>query len=89
MIPKNIRYVVTQNSDRRILENIGLRIEDDSISGIGRNLSTEVHEAIDCFGKFVLPDLVSANCHVSMTLLRGISDDLELDGWLHDVIFPS
>ncbi|QGA80366.1 amidohydrolase [Candidatus Nanohalobium constans] len=89
MILKNISYLVTQNFDRQILENIDVKISNNEISAIGRNLSTRNEEVLDCSDKVVMPGLINAHTHVSMTLLRGISDDLELNDWLHDVIFPA
>ena len=89
MILKNIRYLITQNSDREIYENIDLLIEEDEISGLGRNIPVGDHRVIDCSGKVVMPGLINAHSHVSMTLLRGISDNKELESWLHDEIFPA
>jgi 5-methylthioadenosine/S-adenosylhomocysteine deaminase len=89
MILKNIRYLVTQNSDRQILENIDLQVTDDRISGLGRNLSAEGEEVIDCSNKVVMPGLINAHTHAAMTLLRGISDNKELEAWLEEDIFPA
>ena len=89
MILKNIRYLVTQNADRQILENVDVKVSENEISAIGHDLSSEDEEVLDCSDKVVMPGLINAHTHVSMTLLRGISDDLELDDWLHDVIFPA
>lgn len=36
----------------------------------------------------VIPGLVNAHCHAAMTLLRGIADDLPLEGWLRQRIWP-
>lgn len=36
----------------------------------------------------VLPGLVNAHTHAAMTLMRGIADDLALDVWLRDHIWP-
>jgi 5-methylthioadenosine/S-adenosylhomocysteine deaminase len=46
-------------------------------------------EVIDCEGKLIMPGLINAHCHAAMSLLRGIADDLSLDVWLHDHIFPA
>ena len=44
--------------------------------------------AIDCSHCLIMPGLVNAHTHAAMSLLRGIADDLPLQKWLHDFIFP-
>jgi 5-methylthioadenosine/S-adenosylhomocysteine deaminase len=46
-------------------------------------------ESYDASGKIVLPGLVNTHTHAAMTLLRGIADDLPLDRWLTENIFPA
>ena len=36
----------------------------------------------------LLPGLVNAHCHNAMTLMRGVADDLPLQTWLHQHIWP-
>jgi len=40
-------------------------------------------------GKLAIPGLVNAHCHTAMTLLRGYADDMELESWLFQKIFPA
>ncbi|MDR1061400.1 MAG: amidohydrolase [Clostridiales bacterium] len=40
-------------------------------------------------GRLAIPGLVNAHCHAAMTLLRGYADDMELETWLFDRIFPA
>ena len=40
-------------------------------------------------GRLALPGLVNAHCHAAMTLLRGYADDMDLETWLFDKIFPA
>ena len=89
MILKNIRYLVTQNDDRQIIEDVDLLIHGDRIAGMGHELPVGDHQVVDCSGKVVMPGLVNAHTHASMTLLRGISDNKELEEWLHEEIFPA
>ncbi len=89
MILKNIRYLVTQNQERQILENIDLRIEEDRITAIGKNLHPRAEKTVNCSDKIVMPGLVNAHTHSPMTLLRGISDNKNLQDWLHQDIFPA
>jgi 5-methylthioadenosine/S-adenosylhomocysteine deaminase len=44
---------------------------------------------VDCAGCAVLPGLVNAHTHVSMTLLRGFADDMPLQPWLEEKIWPT
>ena len=44
---------------------------------------------IDGKGNLVLPAFYNAHCHSSMTLFRGYGDDLPLDRWLNERIFPA
>jgi 5-methylthioadenosine/S-adenosylhomocysteine deaminase len=46
-------------------------------------------ERFDASGKIVMPGLVNTHTHAAMTLLRGIADDLPLDRWLTENIFPA
>jgi 5-methylthioadenosine/S-adenosylhomocysteine deaminase len=36
----------------------------------------------------LIPGLINSHCHASMTLLRGTADDLPLDEWLQNRIWP-
>lgn len=89
MILKNIRYLVTQNSEREVLENVDLLVEDGKIAEIGGEIRGEGQETIDCSNKVVMPGLINAHTHVAMTLLRGISDNKILQDWLEEDIFPA
>lgn len=88
MLLSNARYVVTQDDDRRVLEDVDIRTEDGRIEKVGKNLEAD-GETVDCSGKAVLPGLVNAHTHAAMTLLRGISDSKPLQRWLEDDIFPA
>ncbi|MXZ06593.1 MAG: amidohydrolase family protein, partial [Acidimicrobiia bacterium] len=36
----------------------------------------------------MLPGLVNIHCHTPMVLLRGAGEDLPVDRWLHEVMWP-
>ncbi len=46
-------------------------------------------EVIDCSNCLIMPGLVNAHTHAAMSLLRGMADDLPLERWLRDYIFPA
>ncbi|MFQ3275287.1 MAG: 5-methylthioadenosine/S-adenosylhomocysteine deaminase [Candidatus Nanohaloarchaea archaeon] len=89
MILKNIRYLIKQDSDRRVLEKVDLKVVDDKIAAVGEELDARGHDVIDCSDKAVIPGLVNAHTHISMTLLRGLSDNKQLQNWLEEDIFPA
>lgn len=44
--------------------------------------------SIDRPGHVLIPGLVNTHCHAAMTLLRGLADDLPLEAWLREGIWP-
>ncbi|MCC7550284.1 MAG: amidohydrolase family protein [Methanobacterium sp.] len=64
-------------------------IEDDKIIDItadkGNNGADEI---INGEGQVLIPGLVNTHTHLSMNLMRGLADDLPLDVWLNDHIWP-
>ena len=44
---------------------------------------------IDAEGGLIMPGLVNGHCHGPMVLFRGLSDDLPLEKWLFEVMFPA
>ncbi len=89
MILENIRYLVTQNRERDVIENADVRVVEDRIAEVGRNLSHPDEHRIDCSDRIVMPGLINAHTHVPMALFRGISDNKNLQDWLHEDIFPA
>lgn len=76
-----------------------LKVLDDGIVTISQGKITSVKsrgdekpspgvEYLDARGCLVIPGLINGHTHLGMTLLRGIADDLPLDQWLHQHIFP-
>ena len=45
-------------------------------------------EIIDGNRKVLLPGFVNAHTHSPMTLLRGYAENLPLDRWLNEKVFP-
>lgn len=64
-------------------------IENDLILEIGPDGGDQADVVIDGEGKVLIPGLVNTHTHLSMTLLRGMADDLPLQTWLEDYIWPA
>ena len=66
-----------------------LLIKNDLIAEISDEIEEgNVDKIIDATGKILLPGFVNTHTHLSMTLFRGLADDLSLDSWLNDHIWP-
>ncbi|MGN0177035.1 MAG: amidohydrolase family protein [Methanobrevibacter sp.] len=64
-------------------------IKDNLITEISPEIDeSNVDKIIDATGKILLPGLINTHTHLSMTLFRGLADDLSLDSWLNDHIWP-
>jgi 5-methylthioadenosine/S-adenosylhomocysteine deaminase len=66
-------------------------INGDSLLQVNVSNSSEfpLGNVIDCSNCLIMPGFVNAHTHAAMSLLRGIADDLPLDQWLNEYIFPS
>jgi len=80
--------ILTMNEDREIIKDGEIAIEDNKISKIGEEVSGEAEKVIDGSGKVTIPGLINTHTHLSMTLFRGIADDMDLQKWLQEKIWP-
>lgn len=64
-------------------------IEGTKIKQLGQGLQMNADEIVDGTKKAVFPGFVNAHTHAAMTLLRGFAEDLPLERWLHEKIWPA
>lgn len=85
--------IVTVDSQFKLIENGALTVRDGIIERVwspsGDAPLPQAAESLDCSGKLLMPGLVNAHTHLPMALFRGLADDLALDRWLQDFIFPA
>jgi len=80
--------ILTQDAGRRKLHG-DIYIEDHQIRQISEKpLKVEADYKIDGHKKLALPGLVNTHTHLPMTLLRGYGDDMLLQEWLQQRIWP-
>lgn len=79
--------VLTQNETRERVHGDVL-VKDGVIEAVGTVGTNDADEVIDAEGMILLPGLVNTHNHLSMTLLRGYADDLPLEKWLQESIWP-
>ncbi|ANE47933.1 N-ethylammeline chlorohydrolase [Paenibacillus swuensis] len=66
-------------------------IENDRITYVGTESpdpATDWEEIIDGKNKIIMPGLVNTHNHAAMSLLRGYADDLNLQVWLQEKMWP-
>lgn len=91
--------ILTMEENRDIFHG-EIWIRDEKIVYIGteEELQKNWHNAktphiswdyqIDCQGNLLMPGFKDAHTHSAMTLLRSYADDMPLDKWLNEKIFP-
>jgi 5-methylthioadenosine/S-adenosylhomocysteine deaminase len=85
---KNGTFAVL-NPEKPVIQGYML-IEDNRISYIGETMpeGEEDTESFDGKGLLFLPGLINTHGHAAMSLLRGYGDDLTLQVWLQEKMWP-
>lgn len=69
---------------------VDIFVDNDRISYIGKGERLfNADRVIEGNGNLVIPGFYNAHCHSAMTLFRGYGDDLPLQRWLNEKIFPA
>ena len=86
---KNIT-AVTMSDSSGVIENAYIVINGNLIEYIGKEKpeTEDFDYVIDGENKVVMPGLVNTHTHLAMTLLRSYADDMNLQDWLFNKIFP-
>lgn len=69
-------------------EKKDILIESNKIISVGSFSKSKVDTIIDASKKLVIPGLINTHTHVAMSLFRGLGEDLSLDKWLTQKIWP-
>ena len=90
LLTNSILLTINKNFD--IFEPGALAIKDNKIIDCGDEKEIlskyEATETINCNGKILMPGFVNTHTHMPMAVLRGVMDDLRLEEWLLNYIFP-
>ena len=96
---KNARILKTDIANHSLsIEKGELGVKDNAIADIGDGNDVESiakegeviiwEREIDCHNNLLMPGFKNAHTHTAMTFLRSFADDLPLQSWLYDSIFP-
>ncbi|HVA71966.1 MAG TPA: amidohydrolase [Candidatus Limnocylindrales bacterium] len=85
--------VVTMDASRHIYNGGAVAVRDGTIVAVGSQQAIVSRyiaaRTIDARGEIVMPGLIDGHAHAAMSLFRGLADDLSLNDWLHNYIFPA
>lgn len=89
----NARWIIPVEPDGLVLEHHSLVVRAGTVVALlptsAAGNAFECPEVLDRTEHALLPGLVNAHGHAAMTLFRGLSDDLPLNAWLRDHMWPA
>ena len=81
--------VVTMDEELRVLFSAFVGVTEGKISYLSKKAPEEQpKEIINGEGMVLMPGLINCHTHLPMSPLRGYADDVDLQTWLNDYIFP-
>ncbi len=84
--------ILTMVDGSGLIEEGVAEVTGNEISYVGPAadaLAAEAEQVIDGSGCVLLPGLINAHTHLAMTLMRGFADDVPLQTWLEEKIWPT
>ncbi len=84
---KTLKKWICINECRRGYKKLDILIEEDKILEIAEEINTD-EEIFDMTDKLIMPGFINTHSHLAMSLFRGIGDDLLLQDWLFNEMFP-
>ncbi len=89
LLIKNVD-IITMDDLNMVIHDGFIGISDGRICLVTDKLPDNVtyKKEIDGKGKLAMPGLVNCHSHSAMTLMRNYADDIALEAWLFDNIFP-
>ena len=89
----NARWCVPVEPAELVLEDHAVAISDGRIAAVlpSREAARRFRPGVVISrpGHVLIPGLVNAHTHAAMTLLRGLADDLPLERWLREAVWPA
>lgn len=99
------KYILPINNSLDIIEDGMVIVEGSKITAVGKREELEAMlkadrgtakhnvnhntEVIDAGNSIVMPGLINTHAHAAMAYFRGLADDLPLDIWLGEHIWPA
>lgn len=81
--------VLTKEKEDYVLKKQEVLVENNKIKTVAPKISEDADRVVDVKQNILMSGFVNAHAHNAMTLLRGIKNDVSLQTWLFDYIFPN
>ncbi len=80
--------VIDENGN--VHEESDILISDGKIVKISSPVQDEYedYEIVDCSNLYITPGFVNLHTHSPMSIMKGIAEDISIDRWFNDKIFP-
>ena len=86
-------WIYTGEDSDKVLFDHSIVVSDQKIQDIQPTIKVhemyETEETYQLSDHILLPGLINAHTHSAMSLLKGYADDLQLETWLNDYIWPA
>ena len=82
--------ILTMEESKEIFKG-EIHIDGDTITYVGpeKESDEKFDKDIDAKGNLIMPGFKNAHTHSAMTFLRSFADDMKLQEWLNDMVFPN
>lgn len=85
---KNGTVISMDEKRKKEYEIVDIVIKDNIIDKIEKDYKGEYDKLIDATNKIVMPGLINSHTHLGMSIFRATNDNLTLDDWLQNKIWP-
>ena len=92
LIIRNARVLrTTPAGEARVLDRQDVVLRDrliESVRPTGAAPSPDAGEIIEANGQLLMPGLVNCHAHVPMVIFRGLAEDVSLEKWFNEYMWP-
>lgn len=78
--------VIDENG--KLEKNLNIYIHNGKIEEISTESAKEDYESIDCTNLYITPGFVNLHTHSPMNIMKGIAEDISIENWFNEKIFP-
>lgn len=85
MLLKNCHII---DESGKLESNLNIFINNGKIEKISKEPADSDYEIFDCTNLFITPGFVNLHTHSPMNIMKGIAEDISIDNWFNEKIFP-